>query len=161
MVVALVLLFSPLADRIGLRRAMIIGPVVLIVLVIPGFALAGHGVIGASSGRASMARARACSPSPCFSPSVRSSRPGYGSPPAASDTTWRHRSSAGPPPSWPWRFNRGTGNSLRFALYLIVFAVVTLIIALVKGRTWVADSEEYSGGISGGTRTQVASRSTT
>jgi len=46
MVVALVLLFSPIADRIGLRRTMIIGPVVLIVLVIPGFALAGHGVIG-------------------------------------------------------------------------------------------------------------------
>ncbi len=43
--------------------------------------------------------------------------------------------------------NRGTRNSLRFALYLIVFAVVTLVIALVKGRTWVADSEEHSGDI--------------
>jgi len=161
MVVALVLLFSPIADRIGLRRTMIIGPVVLIVLVIPGFALAGHGVIGGFLGAGILGACKGVLAVPMllavsqiFPPGVRVTAGGLGYNVAA-------RSSAGPPPFVAVALNRGTGNSLRFALYLIVFAVVTLVIALVKGRTWVADSEEYSGDISGGTRTQVASRSTT
>jgi MHS family proline/betaine transporter-like MFS transporter len=145
MVVILVLVFSPLADRIGLRRAMIIGCVALIVGVVPGYALAGSGVAGGFLGAAILGTCKGILAVPMllavsqiFPAGIRVTAGGLSYNVATSLL-------GGTAPFIAVWLNSLSGNSLFFSAYLVFFAVVTLVITLICAKNWIAESEVHSG----------------
>lgn len=145
MVVALVLAFSPVADRIGLRRTLIISNVVLIVGVIPGFILAGHGILGGFLGAAVLGACKGILAVPMllavsqiFPPGVRVTAGGLSYNMASSLL-------GGTAPFVAVWLNSLAGSSLYFSLYVIFYGMVTLVIALFRAKHWVAESGVHSG----------------
>lgn len=147
MVVILVLVFSPVADRIGLRRSMITACVVLIIGIIPGFAIAGSGVVGGFLGAAILGACKGILAVPMllavsqiFPAGIRVTAGGLSYNVATSLL-------GGTAPFAAVWLNRLSGSPQFFSAYLIFFAVVTLVITLICAKRWVAESEAHSGDV--------------
>ncbi|MET7641270.1 MFS transporter [Streptomyces sp. NPDC005438] len=145
MVVVFVLAFSPIADRIGLRNATIIGCLVVAVGVVPGFLLSGSGLalafVGASvlgMCKGVMAVPSLLAVSQLFPPEVRVTAGGL-------SYNIAQAGLGGTAPLVAVWLNSTTGTSLFFSSYLVFAALVTLAVILVFGRRWVADSSAHSG----------------
>jgi MHS family proline/betaine transporter-like MFS transporter len=145
MVVVFVLAYSPITDRIGLRKAMIISSVVLIVGVIPGFVLAGGGLVTGFLGAAIIGTCKGVlavpallSMSQIFPVDIRVTSGGLAYNLSASVL-------GGTAPIVAVWLNSATGNSLLFSAYIIFYGLVTLAITLVQVKKWVAESAVHSG----------------
>lgn len=145
MVVIFVLLFSRVADRIGLRTALIIGCLVLIVGVIPGFAIAGNGLVGGFLGAAILGACKGILAVPMllavsqiFPAGIRVAAGGLSYNLSASIL-------GGTAPFVAVWLNRISGSSLYFSAYLVFFGIVTLVITLIYAKKWVTESEVHSG----------------
>ncbi|MCU1478105.1 MAG: putative transporter [Subtercola sp.] len=160
MVVVLVLVFSPIADRIGLRKAMIIGSLALIIGIIPGYAIAGNGVVGGFLGAAILGTCKGILAVPVllavsqiFPAGIRVTAGGLSYNVATSLL-------GGTAPFVAVWLNSLSGNSLFFSAYLVFFAIVTLIITLICAKRWVAESEVHSGDIANANDPEPAGRQT-
>ncbi|MHC8609852.1 MFS transporter (plasmid) [Paenarthrobacter ureafaciens] len=149
MVVIFVLLFSPVADRIGLRKAMVVGSLFVIVGIIPGFILAGEGVAGAFIGASILGICKGVLAVPSllaisqiFPAQIRVTAGGLSYNLAQSIL-------GGTAPFIAVWLNSVTNSTLFFSSYLVFAGVVTLIIALTSAKKWVAESEAHSGDIGG------------
>jgi MHS family proline/betaine transporter-like MFS transporter len=145
MVVVFVLAFSPVADRIGLRRAAITGSLVVALGVVPGFMLAGSTLMGAFVGAALLGLCKGVMAVPSllavsqlFPARIRVSAGGM-------SYNLAQTLLGGTAPLVAVALNRASGTSLLFSSYLVLAALVTLTITLVCGRRWVAESAEHSG----------------
>ncbi|MGA8115338.1 MAG: MFS transporter [Actinocatenispora sp.] len=150
MIIVFVLLFSPFADRLGLRRATIIGSLVVAVGVIPGFALAGSGVVGGFVGAAVLGLCKGVMAVPSllavsqiFPARIRVTAGGLSYNIAQSVL-------GGTAPLIAVWLNSASGTSLFFASYLVLAALVTLAITLVYAKRWIAETADYSGDVQGG-----------
>jgi MHS family proline/betaine transporter-like MFS transporter len=146
-VVAFVLLFSPIADRIGLRKAMIIASIVLILGVFPGYLLAGSGLVGGFAGAALLGACKGILAVPAllavsqiFPAGIRVTAGGL---------SYNVSSSllGGTAPFVAVWLNSLTHNSLGFSAYLVFFGVITLVITLICAKSWIAESATHSGDI--------------
>jgi len=149
MVVVFVLLFSPFADRLGLRRATIVGSLLVAVAVVPGFILAGSGLVGAYAGAALLGATKGVMAVPSllavsqiFPAGIRVTAGGLSYNLAQSVL-------GGTAPLVAVTLNQAFGSSLVFSSYLVFASLVTLVIMLVFGRTWIQDSESHSGDVGG------------
>lgn len=145
MIVVLILIFSPIADRIGLRAAMIIGAVVILIGTIPGFLIAGHGITGGYLGAALLGACKGVLAVPMllavsqiFPASVRVTAGGLAYNVATSLI-------GGTSPFIAVWLNSITGSSILFASYIMFFALITLVIALLFARRWIEESQVHSG----------------
>ena len=146
-IVAFVLLFSPVADRIGLRASMIVAAIVLIIGIFPGYLLAGSGLVGGFAGAAVLGTCKGILAVPAllaasqiFPPSVRVTAGGL---------SYNLSSSilGGTAPFVAVWLNSLTGNAIGFCTYLVFFAVVMLVITLFCARRWIAESASHSGDV--------------
>lgn len=149
MIIVFVLLFSPIADRLGLRRATIVGSLVVAVGVIPGFALAGSGTVGGFIGAALLGLCKGVMAVPSllavsqiFPAHIRVTAGGLSYNIAQSVL-------GGTAPLVAVWLNSVSGTSLFFASYLVLAALVTLVITLLFGRRWIAETVAYSGDAQG------------
>jgi MHS family proline/betaine transporter-like MFS transporter len=147
MIVVFVLAFSPIADKIGLRRAMIVGAVLVIVGVIPGFILAGNGLFGGFAGAALLGMCKGVLAVPSllaisqiFPAKIRVTAGGLSYNLAQSIL-------GGTAPFIAVWLNSVTSNSLFFSSYLVLAGIVTLVITLVCAKGWIAESESHSGDV--------------
>ncbi|WP_255953850.1 MFS transporter [Streptomyces odontomachi] len=152
MVVVCLLAFCPVADRIGLRRATIVGSLVVAVGVVPGFALASSGVTAAWLGGALLGLCKGVMAVPSllavsqiFPAHIRVTAGGL------SYNVAQALLGGTAPLIGVW-LNSVTGSALFFSSYLVLAALVTLVITLVCGRRWIADSESHSGDAGSTTR---------
>jgi MHS family proline/betaine transporter-like MFS transporter len=147
MIVVFVLVFSPIADRIGLRRAMIVGALLVIFGTIPGFILAGDGVFGGFAGAALLGICKGVLAVPSllaisqiFPAKIRVTAGGLSYNLAQSIL-------GGTAPFIAVWLNSVTDNSLFFSSYLVLAGIVTLVITLVCAKGWIAESASHSGDI--------------
>ena len=154
MVVVFVLLASPLADRIGLRRMTIVGSLSVAVLVVPGFLLASSGVTGAYAGAALLGAIKGVMAVPSllavsqiFPAGIRVTAGGLSYNLAQSIL-------GGTAPLVAVGLNTLFDSSLVFSSYLVLAALVTLVVILVVGRQWVSDSAGHSGDVGATDRQQ-------
>ena len=145
MIVVFVLAFAPFADRMGLQRAAVVGSIVVAVGVVPGFALAGSGVVPAFLGagllgaiKGVMAVPSLLAVSQIFPARIRVTAGGLSYNLAQSIL-------GGTAPLIAVALNSAFGSSLMFSGYIILAALTTLVITLVCAPRWVADSAEHSG----------------
>jgi MHS family proline/betaine transporter-like MFS transporter len=145
MVVVFVLAYSPFTDRIGLRKAMIIASLVLIVAIIPGFVLAGNGLVTGFLGAAIIGICKGVlavpallSMSQLFPVDIRVTSGGLAYNLSASVL-------GGTAPVVAVWLNSTSGSSLLFSSYIIFYGLVTLAITLVQVKKWVAESAPHSG----------------
>jgi MHS family proline/betaine transporter-like MFS transporter len=144
-VVILVLVFSPVADRVGLRKAMIIGSIVITVGVFPGYALAGTGLVGGFLGAALLGACKGILAVPVllavsqiFPAGVRVTAGGLSYNVATSLL-------GGTAPFVAVWLTDLTHSSLSISAYLMFWGIVTLVITLVCANKWIAESESHSG----------------
>jgi MHS family proline/betaine transporter-like MFS transporter len=146
-IVVFVLLFAPVADRIGLKNSMIIACVVLIIGIFPGYLLAGSGLVGGFVGAAILGLCKGVlavpillAASQIFPAGVRVTAGGF---------SYNMSSSilGGTAPFVAVWLNSVTGNSFGFSAYLVFFGVVTLVITLICARRWIAESASHSGDV--------------
>jgi MHS family proline/betaine transporter-like MFS transporter len=147
MIVVFVLAFSPVADKIGLRRAAIVGSLVVACGVVPGFMLAGSSLVGAFVGAALLGLCKGVMAVPSllavsqlFPARIRVSAGGM-------SYNLAQTLLGGTAPLVAVALNQASGTSLLFSSYLVLAALVTLTIALVFGKRWVAESAEHSGDV--------------
>lgn len=147
MVIAAILLFSPVADRVGLRKAMIVGSLFVIVGVVPGFALAGSGFAGGFVGAAILGICKGVLAVPSllavsqiFPARIRVTAGGLSYNVAQSIL-------GGTAPFIAVWLNSVTDSSLFFSSYIVFAGVVTLVITLVSAKRWIAESETHSGDV--------------
>jgi MHS family proline/betaine transporter-like MFS transporter len=146
-VVVFVLVFSPLADRVGLRWATIIGSLVVAVGVVPGFLLAGSNVAGAFAGATVLGMCKGVLAVPSllavsqiFPAHIRVSAGGL-------SYNLAQALLGGTAPLVAVWLNSISGTSLLFSSYLVFAALVTLVIMLMFGRRWITDSASHSGDV--------------
>lgn len=158
MVVVFVLAFSPVADRIGLRRAAIVGSLVVACGVVPGFVLAGSTLAGAFAGAALLGLCKGVMAVPSllavsqlFPARIRVSAGGM-------SYNLAQTLLGGTAPLVAVALNSVSGTSLLFSSYLVLAALVTLAITLLCGRRWVEESAAHSGDIGAGERPSAAGR---
>jgi len=147
MVIIAILLFSPVADKVGLRKAMIIGSVFVIVGIVPGFVLAGSGLVGGFVGAAILGTIKGVMAVPSllavsqiFPAKIRVTAGGLSYNVAQAVL-------GGTAPLIAIWLNSVTKSSLFFSSYVVFAAVVTLVITLVSAKGWIAESESHSGDI--------------
>jgi MHS family proline/betaine transporter-like MFS transporter len=147
MVLVFVLAFSPIADRIGLRRSMIIASIVLIIGIVPGYAIAGSGVAGGFLGAAILGTCKGILAVPAllatsqiFPAGIRVTAGGLSYNISASVL-------GGTAPFVAIWLNGSSKTSLLFSSYLIFYAVLTLVITLISAKGWIAESAAHSGDI--------------
>jgi MHS family proline/betaine transporter-like MFS transporter len=145
MVVVFVLLFSPVADRLGLRRATTVATVIVAVVTAPAFALAGAGVAGAFGGAFLLGAAKGVLAVPLllavsqiFPAGIRVSAGGL-------SYNISQSVLGGTAPLVAVTLNEAFGSSLAFSAYIVLAALVTLAIVLTVGQRWVNESAEHSG----------------
>lgn len=145
MVVVFVLLFSPVADRIGLRRAMIVASIVLIIGIVPGYAVAGSGLVGGFLGAAILGTCKGVLAVPAllaisqiFPAGIRVTAGGLSYNISASVL-------GGTAPVIAVWLNGVSHNSLLFSAYLVFYGILTLVITLVCAKRWIAESADHSG----------------
>jgi MHS family proline/betaine transporter-like MFS transporter len=145
MVVVFVLLFSPVADRLGLRRATTVATVIVAVVTAPAFALAGAGVAGAFGGAFLLGAAKGVLAVPLllavsqiFPAGIRVSAGGL-------SYNISQSVLGGTAPLVAVALNEAFGSSLAFSAYIVLAALVTLAIVLTVGQRWVNESAEHSG----------------
>jgi MFS transporter, MHS family, proline/betaine transporter len=155
MIVVFVLAFSPIADRIGLRKAMIVASIVLIVGIVPGYALAGTGVAGGFIGAAILGACKGVLAVPAllavsqiFPAGIRVTAGGLAFNVSASLL-------GGTAPFVAVALTGASHNSLGFSAYLVFFAVLTLVITLIWAKKWIAESASHSGDVATGRITTV------
>lgn len=156
MVIIAILLFSPIADKVGLRKAMIIGSAFVIVGIIPGFMLAGSGLVGGFVGAALlgiikgvMAVPSLLAVSQIFPANIRVTAGGLSYNVAQGVL-------GGTAPLIAIWLNSITNSSLSFSSYVVFAGIVTLVITLVSAKGWIAESEIHSGDIAAASRTRAA-----
>lgn len=147
MVVVFVLAFSPIADRIGLRNAMLVGAGLVAVAIVPGFILAGNGLVGGFAGAALLGICKGVLAVPSllavsqiFPARIRVTAGGLSYNLAQSIL-------GGTAPFIAVGLNAITGNSLFFSSYIVLAAVVTFVITLVFAKKWIAESASHSGDV--------------
>lgn len=152
MVVVFVLAFSPVADRIGLRRATIVGSLTVAAGIVPGFVLLGGGLASALAGAALIGLCKGVLAVPSllavsqiFPARIRVSAGGL-------SYNFSQALLGGTAPLVAVALNTVSGTSLLFSSYVVLAALVTLGIVLVFGRQWIAESAEHSGDAGAGTR---------
>jgi|GEM_PF-3006980 len=148
-IVVVIFLYAPVADRIGMRAAIVIATLAAIVLTIPGFSIASHGVAGGFAGaillgalKGLLAVPMLLSLSQLFPAKVRVTAGGLSYNLAQSII-------GGTSPFVAVWLNSISGKPTTFALYVMFFAAVTLVIALVLGKKWIAETAEISGDVGG------------
>lgn len=148
-IVVVIFLYAPLADRFGLRTTLIVSMVAAITLTIPGFSVASHGVIGGFIGaiilggtKGLLAVPMLLSLSQLFPAKVRVTAGGLSYNLAQSII-------GGTAPFVAVWLNSFSGKPTTFAIYVMFFAAVTLIITLICGRRWIAETAEISGDVGG------------
>lgn len=144
-IVILVLAFSPVADRIGLRTTMIVAGVVLIIGIFPGYLLAGDGLVGGFAGAAILGACKGVLAVPTLLAASQIFPPGARV--TAGGLAYNTSSSilGGTAPFVAVWLADLTGNAIAFCAYLMFFAVVMLAITLRYGRRWVDESATHSG----------------
>lgn len=150
MVLVFVLLFSPVADRIGLRKAMIVASVVLIIGIVPGYAIAGNGLAGGFLGAAILGTCKGILAVPAllaisqiFPAGIRVTAGGLSYNISASVL-------GGTAPVIAVWLNGASHNSLLFSSYLVFYGVLTLVITLICAKRWIAESAAHSGDVATG-----------
>ncbi|MBF8188358.1 MFS transporter [Nonomuraea sp. K274] len=145
MVLVFVLAFSPVADRIGLRKAMIVASIVLIIGIVPGYAIAADGVAGGFLGAAILGTCKGILAVPAllatsqiFPAGIRVTAGGLSYNISASVL-------GGTAPFVAVWLNGTSETSLLFSSYLIFYGVLTLVITLVYAKGWIAESAAHSG----------------
>jgi MFS transporter, MHS family, proline/betaine transporter len=147
MVVVLVLVYAPFADRLGLRRSAVVGSAVVALLVVPGFLLAGSGLGSAFLGAALLGAVKGVMAVPSllavsqiFPAGVRVTAGGL-------SYNISQSVLGGTAPLVAVALNDAFGSSLMFSSYLTAAALVTLVITVVCGRRWVDESADHSGDV--------------
>lgn len=145
MVVVFVLLFAPVADRLGLRRSTVVASLVVAVVVVPGFVLAGSGLAGAFCGAFLLGAAKGVLAVPLllavsqiFPAGIRVSAGGL-------SYNISQSVLGGTAPLVAVGLNELFGSSLAFSAYIVLAALVTLLIISTVGGRWVRESAEHSG----------------
>lgn len=145
MIIVFVLLYSPIADRIGLRRATIVGSLVVAIGVVPGFLLAGSGLVGAFVGagllglcKGVMAVPSLVAVSQIFPAHIRVTAGGL-------SYNLTQSILGGTAPLVAVWLNSVSGTSTLFSSYIVAAALLTLVITLICARRWIAETAAYSG----------------
>ncbi|MHC1559170.1 MFS transporter [Actinomycetospora sp. C-140] len=146
-VVVVVLAFSLVADRLGLRRSTIVASLVVAVTTVPAFVLVGSGVAGAfigafvlGAGKGVLAVPLLLAVSQIFPASIRVSAGGL-------SYNISQSVLGGTAPLIAVALNELVGSSLAFSAYIVASSLVTLLIILTAGRRWISDSAEHSGDV--------------
>ncbi|MGH3097429.1 MAG: MFS transporter [Streptosporangiales bacterium] len=147
MIIVFVLLYAPIADRIGLRRATIVGSLVVAIGVVPGFLLAGSGLVGAFAGAALLGLCKGVMAVPSlvavsqiFPAHIRVTAGGLSYNLAQSIL-------GGTAPLVAVWLNSVSGTSTLFSSYLVAAALLTLVITLLCARRWIAETATHSGDV--------------
>ncbi|HEX3590024.1 MAG TPA: MFS transporter [Pseudonocardiaceae bacterium] len=146
-IVVFVLVFSPIADRIGLRAAMIVAGIVLIIGIFPGYLLAGSSLVGGFAGAAIVGTCKGVLAVPALLAASQIFPAGVRV--TAGGLSYNMSSSilGGTAPFVAVWLNSLTGNSIGFSTYLMFFAVIMLVISIVCAKQWIHESAEHSGDV--------------
>lgn len=156
MIIVFVLVYAPIADRIGLRRATIVGSLVVAIGVVPGFLLAGSGIVGAFTGAALLGLCKGVMAVPSlvavsqiFPAHIRVTAGGLSYNLAQSIL-------GGTAPLVAVWLNSVSGTSTLFSSYLVAAALLTLVITLLCARRWIAETAAHSGDVQQGEPARLA-----